>query len=64
MIVKAQVRSFILSMQFGSTPLHKAAEEGHNDVVAILLSYNADSTLQDKVYESLMCMHDLWQRWI
>ena len=36
-------------MQYGSTPLHKAAEKGQYDVVAVLLSYSADGTLQDKV---------------
>ena len=36
-------------MQYGSTPLHKAAEKGQYEVVAVLLSYSADGTLQDKV---------------
>eukprot|EP00731_Ephydatia_muelleri_P024156 Em0016g427a len=34
-------------IQYGSTPLHKAAEKGQYDVVVVLLSYSADGTLQD-----------------
>ena len=32
-----------------STPLHQAAEKRHYDVVAVLLSYNADGTIKDQV---------------
>ena len=39
-----------LQTQLGSTtPLHQAAEEGHYDIVAVLLSYNADGTIKDEV---------------
>ena len=32
-----------------TTPLHQAAEKGHYDVVAVLLLYNADGTMTDRV---------------
>ena len=40
----------LLHTQSGSTtPLHRAAEKGHYDIVAVLLSYNADGTIKDQV---------------
>ena len=39
-----------LHIQPGSTtPLHQAVEKCHYDVVAVLLSYNADGTIKDQV---------------
>ena len=39
-----------LHTQSGSiTPLHQAAEKGHYDIVAVLLSYNANGTIKDQV---------------
>ena len=37
------------SLQYGRTPLHVAAENGHTDVVDILLKHGADVNTQDKV---------------
>lgn len=42
-----------------TTPLHIAAEMSHYDVVAVLLSYNADATIKDKVSN----MHILYCNW-
>ncbi|KAL5505106.1 hypothetical protein EMCRGX_G006487 [Ephydatia muelleri] len=32
----------------GSTPLHMAAKKGHHEVVAVLVAYNADTSIKDK----------------
>ena len=36
-------------LQINSTPLHVACENRHYDIVAVLLSYNADGTKKDHV---------------
>ena len=36
-------------IQDDRTPLHKAAEEGHTDVVNMLIAYRADILPKDKV---------------
>ena len=38
-----------LLLQSDRTPLHLAAEEGHHDIVSILLDNNADLDVQDEV---------------
>ena len=46
---------FFFPPQDDSTPLHIAAEKGHLDVVIVLLSYNADGTIKDKVPYLVLC---------
>ena len=36
-------------MQYGRTPLHKASEEGHTDVVKTLISHGGEIHSKDKV---------------
>ena len=36
-----------ISDQYSSTPLHRAASKGHSKTVKLLLSYSADTNLQD-----------------
>ena len=40
---------FLHTQSGSTTPLHQAAEKGHYDIVAVLLSYNADGTIKDEV---------------
>ena len=37
------------SLQDGRSPLHVAAEEGHTDVVNMLITHSADIDIKDKV---------------
>ena len=41
--------------QNGNTPLHNASEEGHIDVVEILMNAGADHSIQNKVTECVFC---------
>lgn len=45
---------FFCPLQTLRTPLHLAAEEGHHDIVSILLDNNAEFNEQDEVFRSLV----------
>ena len=36
-------------MQYNSTPLHKASEKGHTDIVKTIISHGGDIHAKDKV---------------
>ena len=50
--------------QNGASPLYVASQEGHTEVVDMLLSSGADPNLATKVCTALVCsLSYLWQHW-
>ena len=46
--------SLLLSLQGGETPLYIASQNGHTDVVRILLENKADPNISDEVSYSII----------